>query len=191
MSLESIVSDRRTVITAAVSVGLTGSSGAAAAPLMDRAGTLATPTLYPIFTAHVTLGQPVEFGQEGDKRKRLIPITGGTFSGPKLSGAVISGGGDWQTIGPDGTTEIFARYTLRAEDGTMIGVVNPGIRRGPPEVMKRLAAGEKVDPSLYYFRTVPAFDVADGPHDWLRKSIFLCAGVRRASDVEIHFYGLT
>lgn len=191
MLRKSFVADRRTVMATAIGMGLAGSSGAAAVPLPIGTDALAMPVLYPIFTAHVNLGPPVEFGQEGEKRKRLIPITGGTFEGPKLRGTIIPGGGDWQAIGPDGTTEIFARYTLRADDGTMIGVVNPGIRRGPPEVLKRLAAGELVDPSLYYFRTVPTFDVADGRHDWLRKSIFLCAGVRRASDVEIHFYGLT
>lgn len=186
-----MMTDRRTIMTAAMGIGMVGAEGVAAAAVAAATPSLATPTLYPIFTARVTLGPPVEFGRQGEQRKRLIPITGGTFDGPKLRGTIVPGGGDWQTIESDGTTAILARYTLRAEDGTMIGVVNPGIRRGPPEVLKRLAAGEAVDPSLYYFRTVPSFDVADGPHDWLRKSIFLCAGIRRASDVEIHFYGLT
>ena len=29
-------------------------------------------------------------------------------------------------------------------------------RYGPPEVLRRIAAGEDVDPSLYYMRTTPA-----------------------------------
>ena len=157
----------------------------------DSIRVLKPPTLFLAFTAKVTLGPPVEFGAVDGKRKRLIPITGGTVDGPRLRGAVIAGGGDWQAIAPDGTTDIFARYTLRAEDGTIIGVVNPGIRRGLPDVLKRLAAGEAVDPALYYFRTTPTFDVADGPHGWLRQNIFICAGVRGAKDVQLHFYGVT
>lgn len=164
--MDAIMADRRTMMAGAVGLGLLGAAGPAYAA---GTGQLPIPTLYPIFTARVTLGPPVEFGQQGEQRKRLIPITGGTFDGPKLRGTVLAGGGDWQSIAADGTTAILARYTLRAEDGTTIGVVNPGIRRGPPEVLKRLAAGKAVDPSLYYFRTVPTFDVADGPHDWLRK----------------------
>ena len=34
------------------------------------------------------------------------------------------------------------------------------MRHGPPEVLARLAKGEDVDPSLYYFRTVMRFETA-------------------------------
>jgi hypothetical protein len=88
----------------------------------------------------------------------------------------------------DGLTEIFARYTLKASDGTVISVTNPGVRVAEPDIIKRLAAGEDVDPKLYYFRTTPVFDVADGPYEWLRRAVFVCRGVRKPDHVLIEFF---
>jgi Protein of unknown function (DUF3237) len=150
--------------------------------------TLAAPLLSPVFSAKVTLSPPIELGNVDDKRKRFIPITGGTLTGPRLSGVVLPGGGDWQAIHEDGLTEIFARYSLKANDGTVIAVSNPGVRVASPDIIKRLAAGEDVDPSLYYFRTTPTFDVAAGPHDWLRRKVFVARGIRRPDHVLIDFF---
>ena len=149
------------------------------------------PELKFVFAAQITLSEPVEYGLSEGFKKRLIPVTGGTFEGEGIKGRVLPGGGDWQDIAPDGTAHIFARYSLQTDDGVTIGVSNPGIRRGPAEVIAKLAAGEPVDPSLYYFRTSPTFTVADGRYAWLRSSLFICSGVRRAADVEISFFQVT
>ena len=62
------------------------------------------------------------------------------------------------------------------------------MRRGPAEVLSKLAAGEKVDPSLYYFRASPQFDVQPGPHGWLMENTFVCAGKRWPQSVELDIY---
>ncbi|MFM5949931.1 MAG: DUF3237 domain-containing protein [Novosphingobium sp.] len=162
----------------AVAAALTAANGPAApAPALEYA-----------FTATVTLAPPVEQGTLDGGRKRFIAITGGTVAGPMLSGTVLPGGGDWQTIMPGGLTRVEARYFLKAADGTVIEVTNPGVRTGSPEVIERLAKGEDVDPSAYYFRTTPRFEVAPGKHDWLRRSAFVARGIRRPDRVEIDFY---
>jgi hypothetical protein len=51
--------------------------------------------------------------------------------------------------------------------------------------MDRLRRGEEVDPGEYYFRTVPEFIAPEGPHDWLNKSIFICAGARYAASIKL------
>jgi hypothetical protein len=56
--------------------------------------------------------------------------------------------------------------------------------------MKRLAAGERVDPNLYYFRTTPTFDVAAGRYGWLRDSVFVCTGAREPSVVVLDCYAV-
>ena len=76
-------------------------------------------------------------------------------------------------------TEILARYVIETDDGAFVSVENPGIRRAAPEVMRRLLAGEPVDPALVYFRTTPRFETASPRHAWLTESVFLCSGVRR------------
>jgi Protein of unknown function (DUF3237) len=152
---------------------------------------LKIPALELAFRACVTVGIVLDIGVADHLRKRIFPITGGTFSGPRLRGVVLPGGADWQTVNPDGTARIFARYTLKVEDGTLVSVTNPGIRRGPADILQRIATGEAVDPSLYYFRTTPSFEVAEGPHHWLAESIFVCNALRCRDEVTIDFFRLT
>lgn len=187
--------DRRTIIALGglSAGGLLVAGPAIAAPLPGAKpdpGPLATPQLHFAFEARVTVGTPLEQGSIDGVRRRIIPITGGRFEGPRLSGEVVNGGADWQSIRADGTAEIFARYTLRATDGTLISVENPGIRRGPEAVMRRLAAGESVDPALYYFRTSPRFSVAPGPHRWLADSVFVASGARYRDHVIIRVFAV-
>jgi Protein of unknown function (DUF3237) len=148
------------------------------------------PTLRLVFTARIEVAAPVEQGIVDGIRRRFIAITGGDVSGPRLSGIVLSGGGDWQSIHPDGLTDLFARYSIKADDGTIIAITNPGIRVASPEIIARLAAGEDVNPSLYYFRTTPRFEVATGGHDWLRRQIFVGHGIRKPNEVILECYAL-
>ncbi len=140
------------------------------------------------FDLRATVDTPQEVGDTPAGKRRFIPITGGTFEGPRLKGIVLPGGADAQVIRPDGVTDLVARYTLKVDDGTLIYVVNRGLRHGPPEVMQRLMRGESVDPGAYYFRTTPAFEVAAGPHDWLNRSVFVGTGARYAAEVHVRYF---
>jgi hypothetical protein len=146
------------------------------------------PTLEYAFSLKATLAPPVEQGEIDGKRQRFIQITGGNVYGPMLTGAVLDGGGDWQAIAPEGLTEVWARYSIRADDGTVIGVTNTGVRTATPEIIDRLAKGEDVDPASYYFRTTTRFDVRAGPHEWLRRHAFVARGIRKPDHVVIDFY---
>lgn len=106
----------------------------------------------------VDLG-PAE-GAGGAGRKVMIPITGGHVQGPHLNGAVIPGGADWATRRPDGTTRVWARYALRLDDGTVVGVTNAGTVLAP---VQGLRTG----------RTAASLDIPDGPHAWLRDRVIL------------------
>ncbi len=147
------------------------------------------PDLEFVFRAQVAIGEPLELGVYDNQRKRIIPIMGGVVDGPRFKGTILPGGADWQALRVgDGNTQLCARYTLRHDDGTLVSVINIGVRRGPAEVMARLAAGESVDPSLYYFRASPQFDVRPGPHGWLMESTFVCVGRRWPQSVELDIY---
>ena len=79
---------------------------------------------------------------------------------------------------------------MQAADGTIIGVANPGVRVATPDVVRRLSAGEDVDPALYYFRPTPRFGVVAGPHDWLRRHVFVPRGIRKPDHVVIEIFKL-
>lgn len=140
------------------------------------------------FRAEVMVAPPLELGTTHLGRRRIITITGGTIEGPRLLGKVLPGGADWQIIRADGTAELEARYTIAAEDGALISVVNRGLRHGPPEVMRQLVAGEPVDPDGYYFRCTPVFETAAPAHQWLTRAVFVASGARRPDRVELRFY---
>ena len=121
-------------------------------------------------------------------RRRIIPITGGKFEGERLSGRVLPGGADWQVIRPDGVADLDARYTLETGDGALIYVRNKGYRHGPEDVIRRLAAGEAVDPKLYYMRTTPWFETGDARYAWLNRIVCVGTGARLAAAVQLEFF---
>ena len=42
----------------------------------------------------VNIGPTIDLGQNASGTRRTVPILGGTFSGPGLSGQVLAGGAD-------------------------------------------------------------------------------------------------
>jgi len=155
------------------------------------AADIAPPSLDFVFAARIDIGTPQEMGQVALGRRRVIPILGGRFEGPRIAGRIVPGGADWQLIRPDGVAVVEALYTLEASDGTLIYIRNVGMRHGPPEVIARLAAGEAVDPTAYYFRAAPVFEVAQGAHDWLTRSLFVAQGQRLADAVLLRVYAVS
>ena len=145
-------------------------------------------TLQPLLRAEITLAPPQELGDTPHGRRRVIAITGGSFRGEKLAGRVLAGGADWQLVRGDGVAELDARYTLETEDRALIYVRNFGYRHGPAEVIQRLAAGEAVDPALYYMRTTPRFETGAERYRWLNRLICVATGARRASAVELEVF---
>ena len=145
-------------------------------------------TLQPLLRLEIALGPPQELGDIATGRRRIIPITGGSFHGERLSGRVLAGGADWQLVRTDGVAELDARYTLETNDGAHIYVMNFGYRHGPADVLRRLADGKPVDPALYYMRTTPRFETAAERYSWLNRTICVATGARRAESVELEVF---
>jgi len=144
--------------------------------------------LQPLLNADITLAPAQELGESPLGRRRIINITGGTFRGERLSGKVLPGGADWQVIRTDGVADLDARYTLETSDGALIYVRNHGYRHGPAEVLKKLASGEDVDPTLYYMRTTPLFETGDQRYAWLNRLICVGTGARKKSSVHLEIF---
>jgi hypothetical protein len=147
-------------------------------------GHLPEPRLTKISRLEATLGQPLDLGETVHGRRRIVPLTGGTFSGPELRGKLLPGASaDWQIILPDGTALGDIRYALQTDAGELLYVQSRGVRHGSAEVLARLGRGEDVDASEYTFRTLTQIETASQDLEWLNKGVFISVGGRQAGGV--------
>jgi Protein of unknown function (DUF3237) len=146
------------------------------------------PKLTHAFTLRVQVGPPTELGDVPRGGRRIIPILGGTFDGPKIRGKVLPGGADWQIVRGDGLAELDTRYLLQTNSGALVYIQNAGIRHAPPDVTQKLLAGQAVDPSQVYFKTVATFETSAPGLQWLTRAIFIGAGERHPTEVVVHVW---
>ncbi|KAJ4395066.1 hypothetical protein N0V91_011095 [Didymella pomorum] len=138
-----------------------------------------TPKLQYAFTLHVHLAPPQYFGNTAAGERRFIPITGGKVQGPKLTGTILAGGGDWNAARTDGVVHIYAKYSIQAEDGTLIVITNEGYGRASQQVMNGVFGDDPAKASMengrlgWYTKTCPKFEVAPGQHGWLNSTCFV------------------
>src|SRR5207302_6975396 len=112
------------------------------------------PRLAQVYRLEATLGEPLDFGHIAQGHRRIVPLTGGTFTGPELNGKLLPGASaDWQIVLADGTALADIRYTLQTDDGDLLYVQSRSVRHGSADVLARLARGDDVDASEYTFRT--------------------------------------
>ena len=156
----------RLVVRLVIGSVLISSATAAEAPA--PVGSAPPPAALPraefVFEERVTLAPAVVLGETDLGRRQYIPITGGRIDGPKLKGEVVPGGWDFQLCYAGGCTSLSADYFLRAEDGTIIHVLNqafncPGGAQG----------GERN-------WTRPTFEAPKGSkYEWLTRGTFVGA----------------
>ena len=150
---------------------------------------LPDPRLTLIYRLEATLGEPLELGEIAAGRRRIVPQTGGTFTGPELGGTLVSGvSADWQIILPDGTALGDIRYTLRTDGGDLLYVQSRSVRHGSTAVLARLGNGEDVDASEYTFRAATQIESGAAALDWLNKGVFISVGGRQAGRVIYETY---
>ena len=159
--------------------------------MTGEADGVAPPGLEFAFVVRAKVAPPVVLAELATGTRRVVDILEGEFEGPGLKGRIVPGGSDWQLIRQDGFTEVDARYTLQTEGGDFIYVSNVGIRHAAPEVMRRLNAGEPVDPADVYFRAAPKFETSAPGLDWLNRSLFISTGERYPDGVVVRFWRVT
>ena len=135
-----------------------------------------------LFTIRLDVGAMDDMGVTPYGHRRIAAVAGGTFEGDELKGTVQPApAGDWITVRSDGVWELDVRLTLKTHDGHLIYMHYRGLRHGPQWVLDRLAKGEKVDPSEYYFRTAPRFETASEKYSFLNRIISVGVGRREAT----------
>src|SRR5882757_6375937 len=120
----------------------------------------------PLFVMRLEVRKPQVVGATPGAFRRIGVVPGGSFDGERLSGEVLDGGSDWQTVRNDGATTLDVRLVLKTTDEDLITMTYRGLRHGPPDIMARIEKGEAFDPASYYFRINPLFETAAAKYDW-------------------------
>jgi hypothetical protein len=151
--------------------------------------TLTAPHLEHLCDLAVTIDAPVEVGHTAMGMRRMIPITGGTVTGPHMQGRIVPGGADFQLIVGDGTqAHLDARYVLELQDGSRVFVQNTALRVASAEDSAKIRRGEPVDPARVYFRCQPKFEATHPSWAWLAEHQFVGVGLRLPDAVHLSFY---
>ena len=141
-----------------LAAGATAIASASALQAQERNGGLQSEFL---FAMTADIEPPLDIGA-----RHIYNVTGGTFSGPKMSGEILPGGGDWLRRRPDGVSELDVRATLKTDDGELIYVQYRGI------VAPRDGG--------VYFRTTPVFETGSEKYGWLNNIVSV--GVNRPAE---------
>lgn len=142
-------------------VQTTGAQAAAPyAPPMAGTVPLVLPRTEFVYEAICDLAPTMMLGDSPLGERRMVPITGGTFEGPRIRGTVLAGGADRQLIRKDGVRQLDALYELRAEDGAVITVRN------------RVLVDDPQGGPRYAFSTLE-ITAPDGPHAWLNRGVYV------------------
>jgi hypothetical protein len=134
----------------------------------------------PLFAMKLDVQKVQIVGPTPGPFRRVGVVAGGRFEGERLSGTIIEGGSDWQTVRSDGSTTLDVRLVLRTSDDALVGMTYRGLRHGPADVLARIDKGENVEPESYYFRINPLFETAVPAYDWLNRVLAVGIGHRFA-----------
>ena len=133
----------------------------------------------PLMVLKLVIAKPQIVGRSSRVNRLVGATESGSFSGERLSGEVLPGGSDWQTVGDNGTTLMNCRLVLKTDDGELISIQYQGIRANPPSVVSRLANGEIVSPDEYYLRIIPIFETSSKKYAWLNNIVAVGIGDRQ------------
>jgi hypothetical protein len=88
----------------------------------------------------------------------IVPVSGGTFAGPRLKGTIVPPGGDWIVQRSDGSRVLDVRILLQTDDGQKIYVSWRGIAYMPLG-------------GAFNARILPVFETAAPKYAWLNNVV--------------------
>jgi Protein of unknown function (DUF3237) len=159
-------------------------TAAAALPQMP----LATEFLFRV-VIETTMPLRVPGMPEGDLV--VVPIAGGTVTGPGLTGTIVPGGCDLSTVTASGRTELNCSLLIAPQDkpDQRVRMSYTGISlrtgAGSPTPPTR-AVGDPHDPGESYFRIAPRFQTDAPDHAMLNGILALGVGCHREKSGPIY-----
>ncbi|MCR5881130.1 DUF3237 domain-containing protein [Phenylobacterium sp. J367] len=150
----------------------------------------------PLCVAAFEVGDIMALGPSPFRNRRVGYVTGGRFEGPRLTGDILPGGGNWPESGTavDGAAlgTFDARSVWRTDDGAVIYVTYTGRSVVPADVGAafRDPAKPEVDPSRYSIRVAFVFETGDPRYDWLNGLLAVGCGERVEGGVRHYIHAI-
>lgn len=140
-------------------------------------------------TLTVGFGDMAIIGNTPAGLRRIVPVTGGTFEGPRLRGTVL-GGYDWVINRPDGVMMIDVRLTLTTDDGAMIYLTYQGRLTAAPDAMARFGKGALLEPHEYSLAISAKFECGNEAYAWLNDVVAVGTGAQTADGPVYSIFGV-
>jgi len=129
----------------------------------------------------VSLRPPVVIGAGPYGTRVFWESAGGRLEGERVSGEVLTGGGDWCLIRPDGWTRLDVRGQCRTDDGAFLYMRYWGLVETNEAFMNAMTSGGETRFEDQYFRTAIEVETGDPRYAWLTQSLLVGRG-RRSED---------
>ena len=147
-----------------------------------------------LYSISINLGEAIPVGPTPNGVRMIMPVVGGSFEGPMMSGRVLNSGADWALLRPDGSVALDVRCALETEDGASIYATYGGRIIIPDAVAERFGNPDQVEdvsPADYYFRITPYYETSSERYAWLNNVVAVGVGKRTKAGVYYDVYEIT
>ena len=132
--------------------------------------------------------QPIGYTPFGE---RTTYITGeGVFTGPRLRGRILAGGGDWLIRGANDLARLDVRKTFETHDGALIHVSYVGLYKFNATLSRTLAGGGEAHFGDTLFMAQVQFETGDSRYAWLNETLAVAEARETATGVEYQLYAM-
>lgn len=132
-----------------------------------------------LFTLTAELGDSsnalIKNGPQGSRT--IASVTGGSFSGDRLSGTIVPPGGDWVSVRSDRSIRLDVRLLLVTDDGESILMTYNGV-------------GTREKDGTTSLRTAPTFETGAENYTWLNNVQAVGIGTAQPGTVTYEVYSL-
>jgi Protein of unknown function (DUF3237) len=141
------------------------------------------------FEYFARLKPPVEVGAAPYGTRVFFEVIDGEVTGERISGRLLTGGGDWLLVGPDGMGRLDVRAQIETHDNAILYLTYGGVLEMNERVQTALAEGTETAYEDQYFRTTPRLETGDERYAWVNQTVFVGQGrIYPGSSVQYRVY---
>lgn len=147
--------------------------------------------LVPLLNLQARVSAPVSIGSVLTGNRMIYSVVSGEFTGDRLHGRVLPGGGEWFLQNDEGFGQPDVRLLLETHDGVPIYVRYSGLLEFNDAVTSALTEGRSTEFGDNIFLTHVRFEAGDPRYAWLTKTLAVGEGRMHPDRVEYSIHEVT